>query len=335
MPSKPPYLRSRLRRGRWFHTYRRDGKELSLEVHGMHPTDPLVLAAWARMHARFEKGGEPDAKQSVPQSFAWGVELYLASPQWQELAKSTKVVHLASLRRYIKAQGDRPLASITRDALEAGLQQRGGFVAVRDLAALKRLFNHLHKLRVIAANPADGLVMRGPKIKGFRTASAEDIERFKERWPVGTLERTAFDLALYTGAARADLVKLNRRNINGDLLSYRRQKTGTLAEVPMTTELRRVIAGTPDISPAFLIGEKGKPLSAHNLGVIFTAACREAGMESRLHGLRKAFCVYWAEQGATTHELAAMAGHSSLAEVERYTRAADRARMVKALASKA
>jgi len=335
MPGKTPHLRSRLRRGRWFHTYRRQGKELSLEVHGMHPTDPRVLAAWARIHASFEKGIELDAKQSAPQSFRWGVELYLASPQWQELAKSTRVVHLASLRRYMKAQGDRPLASITRGALEAGLQQRGGFVAVRDLAALKRLFNHLHKLRVIAVNPADGLVIRGPKVKGFRTASAEDIERFKERWPTGTLERLIFDLALYTGAARADLVKLSRRNINGDLLSYRRQKTGTLAEVPMTAELRRVIAGTPDIAPAFLIGQKGKPISPNNLGVIFTAACREAGMESRLHGLRKAFCVYWAERGVSTHELAAMAGHSSLAEVERYTRAADRARMVKALASKA
>lgn len=54
-------------------------------------------------------------------------------------------------------------------------------------------------------------------------------------------------------------------------------------------------------------------------------------MVAWLHGLRKAFCVYWAEKGATTHQIAAMAGHMTLGEVERYTRAADRLKTVKLL----
>ena len=33
---------------------------------------------------------------------------------------------------------------------------------------------------------------------------------------------------------------------------------------------------------------------------------RAAGMASRLHGLRKAFCIYWAENDATTHQIAAV-----------------------------
>ena len=132
-----------------------------------------------------------------------------------------------------------------------------------------------------------------------------------------------------------DLVKLSRKNIRGDLLTYRRQKTGTLSKVPITPELRRVIAGTPDIAPAFLLNHKGKPISAETLGNLFRYACREAGMEARLHGLRKAFCVYWAEKGVSTHQLAAMAGHLSLSEVQRYTQAVDRERMIKALVSKA
>ena len=62
------------------------------------------------------------------------------------------------------------------------------------------------------------------------------------------------------------------------------------------------------------------------------ASCRaQDGIEARLHGLRKAFCVYWAEKGASTSQIAAMAGHLSLSEVERYTRAADRRRMVNLL----
>lgn len=60
------------------------------------------------------------------------------------------------------------------------------------------------------------------------------------------------------------------------------------------------------------------------LGIYGGVAANEVGMVARLHGLRKAFCVYWAEKGATTHQIAAMAGHMTLGEVERYTRAADR-----------
>lgn len=54
-------------------------------------------------------------------------------------------------------------------------------------------------------------------------------------------------------------------------------------------------------------------------------------MAACLRGLRKIFCVYWAEKGATTHQIAVMAGHMTLGEVERYIRAADRLKMVKLL----
>lgn len=173
--------------------------------------------------------------------------------------------------------------------------------------------------------------MDRPETEGFATAGAEEIAAFQALWPAGTVERLVFDLALYTGAARADLVKLSRRDITDGVLQYRRQKTKTVAQVPLTPELRAVIARTPHIAPAFILNRRGKPYTAESMGNLFRDAATKAGMVARLHGLRKAFCVYWAEKGATTHQIAAMAGHMTLGEVERYTRAADRLKMVKLL----
>lgn len=116
-----------------------------------------------------------------------------------------------------------------------------------------------------------------------------------------------------------------------DLLPYRRQKTKVVAQVPVTPELRTVIERTPHIAPAFLLNTRGKPYVAESIGNLFRDAANEVGMVARLHGLRKAFCVYCAEKGATTHQIAAMAGHMTLGEVDRYTRAADRLKMVKLL----
>jgi site-specific recombinase XerD len=100
---------------------------------------------------------------------------------------------------------------------------------------------------------------------------------------------------------------------------------------PATSVGQESRARTPDIAPAFILNAYGKPFSAHGLGNKFEDACKAAGAGFRLHGLRKAFCVYWAEKGATANQIAAMAGHLSLSEVERYTRDADRRRLVELL----
>ncbi len=325
-----PFLRSKLRRGRWFHTYRRSDKEISLGVHGLHPSDPRVFAAYCAAHARWEDR-PPDTLTPKNGTFAWAVDVYQASPQWAKLAASTRISRASIIKRYVKAQGDRLLSHIRGEDLEAELYSTGGFAAVNELKALKPIFAHAHKLRIIATDPTRGLKMERPETEGFRTADADEIEAFQQRWPIGTVERLVFDLALYTGAARVDLVKLGRRNIKEGILTYRRQKSKVEANVPVTPELKAVIDRTAHIAPAFVLNRKGKPYTAESIGNLFRDAANAAGMVARLHGLRKAFCVYWAQKGVFTHQIAAMAGHLTLREVERYTRAADRLKMVKLL----
>lgn len=330
---KQDYLRSRQRRGRgrWFHYYRRGGKEVSLGVHGLHPTDKRVFAAYCAAHARYET--QPKQEETAKGgTFRWGLDIYKTSDHWlRTLSEGSRESREDIFNRYLKKQGDRPLLSITQDNLETALIAKGGWGAVNELKALKPVFKHLKKMKIIPRDIAAGIKLDKPKSKGFPTASADEIERYIKRWPRGTVQRLIFDLALTTGAARVDLVKLGPQNITGDILTYRRQKTGEVAEVPVTKELRAAIAHLPDIAPAFLLKANGKPYARESIGNMFASAAKEVDMVARIHGLRKALCVYWAEQGASVHQIAAMAGHSSLSEVERYTKAVDRKRIVQLL----
>jgi hypothetical protein len=63
----------------------------------------------------------------------------------------------------------------------------------------------------------------------------------------------------------------------------------------------------------------------------FRDQCNEAGLPKHCsaHGLRKAACRRLAEAGCTAHQIAAISGHASLREVERYTKAVDQARLAK------
>jgi hypothetical protein len=64
---------------------------------------------------------------------------------------------------------------------------------------------------------------------------------------------------------------------------------------------------------------------------MISRAIREAGLPARCkaHGLRKAAARRLAEAGCSANEIAAITGHKTLAEVERYTRAADQERLAR------
>src|SRR5262249_18348512 len=64
----------------------------------------------------------------------------------------------------------------------------------------------------------------------------------------------------------------------------------------------------------------------------FRAWCDAAGLPKRcvFHGLRKAALTRLADAGCTAHEIAAISGHKTLSEVERYTKATNQARLARA-----
>ncbi|MBB6428020.1 tyrosine-type recombinase/integrase [Sphingopyxis sp. JAI128] len=80
---------------------------------------------------------------------------------------------------------------------------------------------------------------------------------------------------------------------------------------------------------AFIIGPRGTPYATNNsFGMWFMRACRDAGIEGyAMHGLRKAASRRMAEMGLSNQLIKSITGHSSDAEVARYTREAEQERM--------
>jgi integrase len=72
--------------------------------------------------------------------------------------------------------------------------------------------------------------------------------------------------------------------------------------------------------------------SVHRRGLRhwFRDVCDDAGLTKlSAHGLRKAAARRLAETGCSPHQIQAITGHKSLAEVTRYTAAADQGRMAR------
>ncbi|SDF47965.1 tyrosine-type recombinase/integrase, partial [Limimaricola pyoseonensis] len=105
---------------------------------------------------------------------------------------------------------------------------------------------------------------------------------------------------------------------------YRRLKTedsgGVLIDIPIHPELQAVIDACPDQAFTFLETAGGKSRSPNGLGNKMRKWCDEAGLpKCTSHGLRRAIARRLAEAGAPPHEIMAVTGHRTLAEVMRYT----------------
>jgi integrase len=170
---------------------------------------------------------------------------------------------------------------------------------------------------------------------GFHTWTEAEIAAFEAKHPIGTKPRLAFDLLLYTAQRRGDVVGMGPQHVAGGFIRVRQQKTGAELEIPLHSALAASLAATPSGHLTYLTTTFGRPFSAAGFGNWFRDQCNDAGLKNcTAHGLRKAAARRLAEAGCSPHEIMAITGHKTLAEVTRYTRAADQKRGAKAALDK-
>lgn len=179
---------------------------------------------------------------------------------------------------------------------------------------------------------------KAPKIKGdgYATWSEDHIAAFEARHAIGTRARLAMGLLLYTAQRRGDVVRMGRQHLRGDLIHVRQNKTGAVLQVPIHRNLRAIIDATPTDNLTFLMTEFGKPFKPAGFGNLFREWCNQAGLPRGYsgHGLRKAACRRLAEAGCSEKQIAAISGHASLSEVQRYTKAANQELLARAAMAK-
>src|SRR3954453_5210985 len=111
-----------------------------------------------------------------------------------------------------------------------------------------------------STNPTKGvsLLVGNNDEVGFHTWTEEELDRFETRWPIGTRERLAFDLLLYTGLRRGDAVRLGKQHVRDGIVSirtekHRKGKPGALITIPILDPLAASIAAAKTGDLTFLV----------------------------------------------------------------------------------
>lgn len=238
----------------------------------------------------------------------------------------------------IDSAGDSTLREITADTIRAGRDRRAAtpHAANNFLKSMRRFFKWATSPdggKLVANNPTVGVkLLQGRNKDGFHTWTDEEIVRFEQRWAIGSRERLALDLLLYTGLARGDVVRLGKQHVSSGVITLRMEKNRGDGYVypPLLPILAETIAASKTGDLTFLVTEKGLPFVKEGFGNWFREACRAANCPGSAHGLRKAGATRAAENGATVNQLMALFGWKTEKMALLYTRKADRKRLAAA-----
>jgi integrase len=158
--------------------------------------------------------------------------------------------------------------------------------------------------------------------------SEAEAARFEAVYPIGTKERLALALLLYTGQRVSDVARMGWQHVKGKWIAVRQEKTDTPLMLKMHPDLVRILAAVPRSNLTFLVTDRGAAFSAAGLSNWFGKRCRAAGLSHcTAHGLRKLALTRRANAGASTEMLKAFGGHKTSKNVEPYTRSVNQARL--------
>src|SRR5450759_5330131 len=240
------------------------------------------------------------------------------------------------LERFRAEHGDKRIALLQRQHIITLLRSKKRFAARHWLMAIRALMKYAIEFGLREDNPATGVKLPNLRTDGYHSWTEAEIAQFQAHHGPGTTARLALTLLLYTGQRRGDVIRLGRQHIRDGVVHVRQQKTGIELAIPIHAILAAIIAQTPANHLTLLTTQTGKPFSAAGFGNWFRDRCNEAGLSHcSAHGLRKAAARRLAEAGCTMHEIAAITGHASLSEIQRYTKAVDQRRLALSAMEKA
>jgi len=193
---------------------------------------------------------------------------------------------------------------------------------------MKGLFDWALDEEYVSINPT--ATVKPPKKQtgdGFKPWSEDDIAHFEETYPLGTRERVAFDVLLYTGLRRGDVVRFGREHILNGFATVKTEKTGGVAYIPIEPELKRSLEAGPCGDKTFIVGMMGQPRRKEAFGNWFHNIAKKIGIDKSAHGLRKAGANRDALRGWTEAELEAKYSWHGGQMAARYTRSVNRRKL--------
>ena len=295
------------------------------------PWSPEFMEAYQRA---LEGQPEPiGAKRTVPGTMRALAVSYFQSSEFTSLQPSSQKSYRSVIEAFCGQHGDKRVAALGREhvaKLMAAKSAENKYHAANWLRiSLRVLMQHAITIGMRSDDPTQNVKPVRIKTDGYHSWTETEIAQFENQHPIGTNARLAFALLLYSGQRPSDVITMGRQHLRDGFIHLRQKKTGTTLSIAVHPTLAEILGLTSSGHLTFLTTQFGAGFSSSgSFGQWFRKKCNAAALpHCSAHGLRKAAARRLAEAGCTEHEIAAITGHASLTEVQRYTKGANQKRL--------
>jgi integrase len=255
----------------------------------------------------------------------------------KDLKPSSQRNYRLVLESLAKDHGHRAVSMMTQQAVERIINRIGeNRPAMANLtrAVLRKLMKFAKKNGMIAINPV--VDIEAFKVGEHHSWNDAELRQFERYWRLGTRERLAYALLLYTAQRVGDVASRTRAHVRDGEVYIVQEKTGAELWIPIHPQLALALKAYQPNGLALVGKANGQPLTTQGLSLLLSRAIDKAGLPGRCvpHGLRKAMLRVLAEEGCTAKEIQAVSGHKTLREIERYTKAADQRKLARSAMDK-
>jgi integrase len=334
----PRFLKQyRDRAGNWVNQYRREGRLVRLP-NGRDFTEAFWKAYYAAeagilAGAAGQQIGEARTRPGTVNAALVG---YYRSVQFRTLRPNTQRAIRTSLERDLRpVYGAARIAHLLPKHVRSIVDEKAATApagAKGLLTALRNFTRFCVATDLLKTDPAVNIKPPRHRSEGHHTWTEDEIAQFEARWPIGSTPRLAMSLHLYTALRASDVIRLGRQHIGRDgMIRIAQQKTNNLVAVPTDPRLQQVLDAAPKGGSLTLLLDSDGRHFVHGYAARFREWCNAAGLPRRCtsHGIRKAAITRLAEAGCSVSQIAAVSGHRTLSEVQRYTAKVDRERLAR------
>src|SRR5262249_53082786 len=153
------------------------------------------------------------------------VASYIRSADFVNLSPSSQESYRLALKPIVAAHGHRLVRELPKIAARHIIEEIGATrpaMANLTRAVLSEGMTYAMETGERTDNPF--AAMRSYRLGTYHTWTDVELEQFERYWPLGTRERLAFALLLYTGQRGGDVVKMLRSDIVNGRIRFAQDK---------------------------------------------------------------------------------------------------------------
>jgi site-specific recombinase XerD len=193
---------------------------------------------------------------------------YYRSAEWTNLSPATQGTYRGILERFRVDHADKPVDRLERHHVRDLMSAKANTPSAANnlLSLLRILMRFAVEEGWRKDDPTLGVKKLKIKSAGFHCWADDELETFERHWPIGTRERLAFALSIYTFQRRGDVIRMGRQHLAQGHLTIVQRKTKVKLTLPVHSDLQRMIDATPSGNLTFLVTSQGHPFTDAGFG---------------------------------------------------------------------